>query len=66
MKTHPDEDHVSRRDPPAADQADGDFRGPYGFGRRAYKPDPSANYVFEPGPPRVLPVEQRRRWRVPG
>ena len=40
----------------------GDFRGPFGYGHRAYRPDPGATYVFEPAP-RVLPVNPRRRWR---
>lgn len=39
----------------AGAQADGDWRGPYGFGHRAYRPDPDATYVFDPGPPRTLP-----------
>jgi hypothetical protein len=34
---------------------DGDWRGPFGYGHRAYRPDPLAHYVFEPGPPRTLP-----------
>lgn len=35
--------------------ADGDFRGPYGYGRPSHKADPNATYVFQPGPPRALP-----------
>jgi hypothetical protein len=27
--------------------ASGDFRGRYGFGRRAHRPDPKAHYGFE-------------------
>ena len=27
--------------------ASGDFRGRYGFGRRAHRPDPGAHYGFE-------------------
>jgi hypothetical protein len=34
--------------------AEGDWRGPYGFGHRAYRPDPAAHYGFDSGPPRVL------------
>lgn len=26
----------------------GDFRGPYGYGRRAHGSDPEASYVFRP------------------
>jgi hypothetical protein len=35
----------------------GDFRGPYGFGRRAHRPDPRAKYGFEnhPEPSPVFP-----------
>ena len=28
--------------------AQGDFRGPYGYGRPAHRPDPSGQYGFEP------------------
>ena len=38
--------------------ATGDWRGPYGYGHRAYRPDPKAQYVFDPGPPRVLPPDE--------
>lgn len=47
----------------AGEVADGDFRGPYGFGRRSHKSDPAAVYVFRPGSARVLPVNMRDRWR---
>jgi hypothetical protein len=42
------------REPPqdAAPKAGGDFRGPYGFGRRAHRPDPNAKYGFDPNIPR--------------
>ena len=34
----------------------GDFRGPYGFGRRAHRPDPNGHYVFRNEPePRTRP-----------
>jgi hypothetical protein len=68
MKTHPSQDQAPRRETHAADhtQADREPAGPYGYGHRAHKPDPTASYVFQPGPPRTLPVEKRRRWRVPG
>jgi hypothetical protein len=36
-------------------QKAGDFRGPYGFGRPAHRPDPDAKYGFEPDPNRALP-----------
>ncbi len=39
--------------------ADGDWRGPFGYGHRAYRPDPEAQYVFDPGRPRVL-AQQRQ------
>ena len=32
------------------DKASGDFRGPYGFGRRAHRPDPQASYSFGDDP----------------
>jgi hypothetical protein len=51
-------------DPEArASGPDGDFRGRYGYGHRAYKPDPVARYGFEPESVRPLPVKARSRWR---
>jgi hypothetical protein len=47
---------------PATD-ARGDFRGGYGYGRRAHKPDPDARYGFEPEGVRPLPARKRSRWR---
>lgn len=41
----------------------GDFRGRYGYGHRAHKPDPEARYGFEPEGVRPLPVKTRSRWR---
>lgn len=38
----------------------------YGYGHPAHRPDPHATYVFQPGPPRTLPLNARRRWRLPG
>lgn len=38
----------------------------YGYGHPAHRPDPCATYVFHPGPPRTLPLNPRRRWRLPG
>ena len=35
---------------------DADFRGRYGYGRPAHKPDPTAKYGFAPDPKRTLPV----------
>jgi hypothetical protein len=37
-----------------------------GYGHPAHRPDPNATYRFEPGPRRTLPVDPRRRWRLPG
>jgi hypothetical protein len=34
---------------------EGDWRGPYGYGHRAYRPDPAARYGFMPGASRTLP-----------
>jgi hypothetical protein len=31
-------------------QPRGDFRGPYGFGRRAHRPDPKGHYSFGDDP----------------
>lgn len=51
-------------EPPAdGDGKQGDFRGRYGYGRPAYKPDPDAAYSFEPGPRRTLALDPKRRWR---
>lgn len=63
----PDED----QQPPASTDAapadgeptDGDFRGPYGFGRPSHRPDPQATYGFKPEAMRVLPVRPKSRWR---
>ena len=43
-------DHAASRH-----STEGDWRGPYGYGHRAYRPDPQAHYAFDPGPPRTLP-----------
>lgn len=43
-------DHATPREP-----TEGDWHGPYGYGHRAYRPDPRAHYAFDPGPPRTLP-----------
>ena len=48
---------------PLGDRAEGDFRGKYGYGRPAHKPDPAATYVFRPESSRVLPVKAGSRWR---
>jgi hypothetical protein len=37
-----------RRERRPTPQPEGDFRGRYGFGRRAHRPDPDATYAFEP------------------
>jgi hypothetical protein len=37
-----------------------DFRGPYGYGRRAYRPDRTASYSFEPRK-RTLPLSFQRK-----
>ena len=44
----------------------GDFRGSYGFGRPAHRPDPNASYEFRPEPDRVLPPrgQQAREARL--
>jgi hypothetical protein len=39
-------------------QKAGDFRGPYGFGRPAHRPDPDAKYGFAPDPNRALPPRE--------
>lgn len=50
---------------------DGDWRGPYGYGHRAYRPDPQAHYDFDPGPSRTLPPaeppppEPKTLWKRP-
>ena len=38
----------ARRERHPIPQPEGDFRGRYGFGRRAHRPDPDAIYAFEP------------------
>lgn len=37
-----------------------------GYGHRAHSPDPMATYSFEPGAPRLLASDKRKRWTVPG
>jgi hypothetical protein len=34
----------------------------FGYGFPAHRPDPSAAYGFNPGPPRTLPVRDRRAY----
>ena len=41
-------DRPRRRERSPGPQPEGDFRGRYGFGRRAHRPDPDATYAFEP------------------
>lgn len=48
---------------PEANAAEGDFRGPYGYGRPAHRPEPNATYIFRPDVLRVLPVRRKSRWR---
>ena len=56
----PDADELSR----SGDlDAEGDFRGPYGYGRPAHRPDPSGHYRFEPHSVRPLPANPKIRWR---
>ena len=40
----------------AEGKPEGDFRGPYGYGRPAHKSDPNASYGFEPEIVRPLPI----------
>ena len=42
------------------------MRGRGGMSPPCHSPDPAAQYMFAPGEPRVLPVEKKLRWRVPG
>jgi hypothetical protein len=42
-------------DPPAAE---GDFRGPYGYGRAAHKSDPASSYIFELAQPQPWTAEK--------
>lgn len=37
-----------------------------GYGHRAHSPDPNASYGFNPGEPRTLPRDKKKRWKVPG
>lgn len=39
---------------------------PLGYGHRAHSPDPNASYGFNPGKPRTLPHDKKKRWKVPG
>jgi hypothetical protein len=48
-------DHAASGDTAGRGATEGDWRGPYGYGHRAYRPDPQAHYAFDPGPPRTLP-----------
>ena len=36
----------------------------FGYGYPAHRPDPSAVYVFSPGPPRTLPIRGNRQIRL--
>jgi hypothetical protein len=38
----------------------------FGYGHRAHSPDPNASYGFDPGEPRTLPHDRKKRWKVPG
>jgi hypothetical protein len=59
-QTEPDADAL----PETGDlDAEGDFRGPYGYGRPAHRPDPSGHYRFEPHAVRPLPANPKIRWR---
>lgn len=55
MPSFHEQDHV----------AFGDFRGPYGYGRPAYKPDPNARYRFQPDLVRPLQVRNAGREALP-
>jgi len=68
MAGHPDRERQRPDTPSPAVQAGGDRPGEAakGYGHRAHSPDPAARYGFCPGEPRVLPVDRKRRWRVPG
>ena len=48
-----------RPDFEAIEQEQADFRGSYGYGRRAYRPDPAAKYSFG-GESRALPLSSQR------
>jgi hypothetical protein len=48
---------------PPSTEAEGDFRGPYGYGRPAHKSDPEATYAFRADLMRPLPVARRSRWK---
>ncbi len=37
-----------------------------GYGHRAHSPDPTAIYGFDPGAPRILASDKRKRWTVAG
>lgn len=65
MTTHRNETGAPPRDEPAPEPAGPDAAAT-GYGHRAHSPDPAARYGFAPGEPRLLPVEKKRRWRVPG
>lgn len=51
---------VMRPDFEAIERENRDFRGTYGYGRRAYRPDPEAKYSFG-GASRALPPSWQRR-----
>jgi hypothetical protein len=53
-------DEVQRPQFEAIRPGQGDFRGSYGYGRPAYRPDPEARYSFAPVS-RVLPPAWQRR-----
>lgn len=51
---------------PDVTEAEESTAPPLGYGHRAHQPDATATYVFDPGPPRTLPLKRQRRWRVSG
>ncbi len=59
----PTSDHLQKADQPAGEPAGGDYRGQYGYGHAAYKPDPGATYTFKPDTIRPLPLNAKARWR---
>lgn len=62
MQTEKDSEKRDQPQEEAAAQSDRTL----GYGHKAHSPDPDAKYGFDPGPNRLLPRTEDKRWRVTG
>ena len=56
---------AAKREEPSAETV-GEPNRVLGYGHKAHSPDPEATYGFDPGPNRLLPRTDKKRWRVTG